>query len=930
MLGPLEVVGDDGAAVALGGRRPRALLTQLLLHANSPVPSDRLIDAVWGEEPPAGAHAALQVHVHALRKALGADRIFTRPPGYLVRVEPGELDVERFERHLADTQPREALALWRGPALADFADEPFARPDAARLEDARLGAHEARIEAELAAGRHVEVAAELRGLVTTHPYRERLHAQRMLALYRSGRQADALDAYRDARRALDELGLEPSGELRSLEQRILQQDPSLDAVPRMTAPWMQRAALPAEPTPLVGRQLEVAAVASLLGRPDTRLVTLIGAGGTGKTRLANAAARAVAGDGTRVAFVDLSAVTDPSLVLPTAAHMLGAEEGTGETAVDTVVEALGRGPALLVLDNFEQVLDAAPSVAALLTATSGLSLLVTSRAPLRIASERVYPVSPLPVPQQGARTAESMQDVPAVRLYVERARATFPQFALTDDNAEAVGRICRGLDGLPLALELAAARVRTLGPEGTAARLGERLSLLSRGARDLPERQRSLRATLDWSVQLLDGPAQRLLATLAVFSGGASLEAIEAVWDGDDAAASLDDLLDAALVTHGSAPDGTRRFGMLDTVREYALELLAGHGEEVAVRDRHLDWCLRLVEGEGLYWQRVVDAPWLDQIELEHDNMRAALAHARSTEDIERELRLATALRYFWRVRGYVEEGRRRLDEVLAMSAGVDPALRARILSEAGVMSFTAGDYARSKALWQEALPLIESLGDEREIGRALAELGACHHAQGDLSGATSYYEASNEALGRAGDTQSQSVILSNLASVYHGLGELDRAIETSHDALRVAEELDDADGIAFTSLNIGEIEFDSGRLDAAARSLEVALDGAIRLGHREITAYAIGVTARLALAIGRLEDAGTLSGAFLEQFRAMGTTPQPENALRNEELGATLAPSIDLETALERGTSLTADEATSLARAVLAAAVPSRSEHDG
>jgi predicted ATPase/DNA-binding SARP family transcriptional activator len=929
LLGPLEVVGDDGAPVALGGRRPRALLTQLLLHANSPVPTERLIDAVWGEEPPAGAHAALQVHVHALRKALGADRIVTRPPGYVVRVEPGELDLERFERHVADARPHDALALWRGPALAGVADAPFARPEAARLEDARLAAVEARIDADLGEGRHAELAGELEALVATHPYRERLHAQRMLALYRAGRQADALAAYRDARAALDEIGLEPSAELRTLEQHILRQDAALDAVPRSASAGTRRAALPADPTPLVGRELEVAAVSGLLGRPDTRLVTLTGPGGTGKTRLARAAGRALAADGTRVLFVDLSAVTDPSLVLSTVAHAVGAEEASGESAVATLVEALGEGPVLLALDNFEQVLDAASSVAALLEAAPALRLLVTSRAPLRIGSERVYPVSPLAVPPAEARTAASIRDVAAVRLYVERARATDPEFALTDENADAVGRICRGLDGLPLALELAAARVRTLGPNGTAARLGERLSLLSRGARDLPERQRSLRATLDWSVQLLDEPARRLLATLAVFGGAASLEAIEAVWEGDDATASLDDVLDAALVISGSAADGAPRFGMLETVREYALELLEGSGEEVSVRDRHLDWCLRLVEGDGLYWQRVVDAAWLDRIELEHDNMRAALSHARATDDIERELRLATALRYFWRVRGYVDEGRRRLEEVLERSAGVGPALRARILSEAGVMSFTAGDYARSKSLWQEALPLIESLGDQRDIGRALGELGACHHAEGDLTGATGYYESSNEALERAGDRQSQGVILSNLASVYHTLGQLDRARETSHAALRIAEEIEDADGIAFSSLNIAEIELDDGQLAATARGLTDALDGALRLGHREITAYALGLTARLALAIGRVEDAGTLSGAFLEQFRAMGTTPQPENAQRNEELRSAVAPLIDLDAALERGASLTADETTSLAHDELAAAVAG-SENDG
>jgi DNA-binding SARP family transcriptional activator len=433
LLGPLEVVDDVGQAVALGGRRPRALLALLLLNANRAVSTERLIDAVWGEDPPANARSTLQVHVHALRKALGADRIVTRAPGYLARVESGELDAERFEQLVGAGSYDEALGLWRGPALADLVGEEFARADAARLDEARLTADEARIAAELEAGRHVALTAELDALVALHPHRERLRAQQMLALYRSGRQADALAAYRDARTALDELGLEPSAELRGLEQQILRHDPDLDlAVPKTDAHLPST--LPSETTRLIGREREVAAVRALLGRSETRLVTLTGPGGTGKTRLAIAAATGRA----RVVFVDLSPVSDPGLVLATAARAIGAPESQGGDDLSTLVEALGGESTLLVLDNFEQVLDAASDVARVVAAVPSLQVIVTSRAPLRIAVERVYAVPPLPIPEAGEVTAASIERTPAVRLYAERASATDPRFAVTDENAAAV------------------------------------------------------------------------------------------------------------------------------------------------------------------------------------------------------------------------------------------------------------------------------------------------------------------------------------------------------------------------------------------------------------------------------------------------------------------------------------------------------------
>ena len=463
--------------------------------------------------------------------------------------------------------------------------------------------------------------------------------------------------------------------------------------------------------------------------------------------------------------------------------------------------------------------------------------------------------------------------------------------------------------------------MRTLGAEGTAARLGERLSLLSRGARDLPERQRSLRATLDWSIQLLEADPLRVLGVLGAFSGGASLDAVEAIGAASDVPSAVEDLLDAALVTRATGANDEPRFGMLETVREYAAELLASSGDEPSVRDRHLDWFLALVEGEGMYWQRNTDREWLDRIELEHDNFRTALDHAIATGDAERELRLANALRYFWRVRGYVVEGRRRLEAAVDRSGSVEPKLRARTLGEAGIMAFTGGDYERSRELWLQALPLIEEAGEPREIARAHFELGAWAHAQGALPEARRRYETAREALAEVDDPIGQATVLGNLAVVYQATGEPDRAREASEAALALYEGSGDLDGLAVTTLNMAYVELGNDDLPAAGRRLGEALAWAERLGHREVLAYAVGYGAELALALGRADDAAVLCGAFDQMFEMIDSVPQPDEVERHAKLLERLSTQVDVREAMARGHALPPDAVTALVRDVVAAA---------
>jgi DNA-binding SARP family transcriptional activator len=433
LLGPVGA-SVDGQSVPLGAPKQRALLAVLLLGRGSVVSRDRLIDALWSEDPPASAAKSLQVYVHGLRRVLGAERIERAGAGYRIRLEDGELDLERFERGVergrraleaGDTEEaadelRRALALWQGPALADLPPEESIAAEAERLEESRLAAFELRNDAELASGRHDAIVAELDSLVTEHPYRERFLEQRILALYRSGRQRDALEAYSSARRALvEELGLEPSRNLQELERAILKQEPALAAPATETR---TKPTLPVPLTPLVGRHLEVAAVAALLREEGVRLVTLTGPGGTGKTRLALAVAATLESELPHGAlFVDLAPVASPELFVPTIAESLGVQEGDRELA-PAVAEHLSRNRMLLVLDNLEQLLPATPFIVELLAGAPRVLVLATSRSPLRLSGEHDYPVPPLPAPDDRLPFEELVQ-ADAVRLFAARARA---------------------------------------------------------------------------------------------------------------------------------------------------------------------------------------------------------------------------------------------------------------------------------------------------------------------------------------------------------------------------------------------------------------------------------------------------------------------------------------------------------------------------
>lgn len=998
VLGPLMVWDDEGAPVRVPEAKVRALLADLLVHEGRPVSTDRLVDDLWGEEPPGNPANALQAKVSQLRRVLGRNRVVYQPPGYRLSVdaEADEVDADRFRSLVAkarlagDPTVRaalltRALGLWRGSAYADFADAEFARTAARRLAEQRLAVVEEQAEARLESGEHTLLIGELTDLVARHPLRERLRAVQVRALYLAGRQSEALASYTDLRRLLaDELGVDPGRELTTLYEAILRQDPTLTptgggasssgraasgaqaasrtgdssgadtlteadsrsgggvasgagpapgAGPKAAASGAARSNLPAPLTALVGRDADVEEVGRLIG--GARLVTLTGPGGVGKTRLAIEAAGRVHADLVdEVWLVELAGRHGETAdLVQRVAAALGIRDdtpaglpglGAPEHPADRLAAALRDRRPLLVLDNCEHVVESAARLTeVLLHRVPGLRVLATSQEPLGLTGETLFLVEPL-------------RPEDAAALFAARAAAAAPGFPLdaaTPELRASVAEICRRLDGIPLALELAAARVRALGVPELAARLGDRFRVLTSGERGAPARQRTLRAVLDWSWELLGEPERVVLRRLAIHTDGCTLDAAEAVCAGDGVTRDevldlVGRLVDRSLVVMAPGPAGPR-YRMLESVTAYALERLDEMADLADVQDRHLRHYLDLAERAEPHLRGAEQRAWLDRFDAEAGNLRAALdeairqAGAGRPEGAHAAVRLVRALAWWWLLRGRLVEGRRALVAVRAIAptaraagpaaaaaaeTGVlhdafalltgdrpartafpdaaieDTSRRGRLAWLYAYALFNGGDPVASARANTHALVLAARDEDRWSGAAGLGLRAMLALVGGDLADVARDGLRSAELFRELGDTWGESQTVAALATIAEIRGDYPEAVRRHTEGLRIARELRLPTEISARLSGLGRLALLAGDPERAHDLHRRALESAIEQG------YVFGeVHARMGLALGarRSGDLDTAETHLVHMLdRYADVSSRAGIHLRRSELG--------------------------------------------
>ncbi|GAA2534584.1 MULTISPECIES: BTAD domain-containing putative transcriptional regulator [Streptomyces] len=925
VLGPLEVWTDEGRLVRVPEVKVRMLLADLLAHRGQAVPVGRLVEDLWGGSTfTARPTASLQAKVSQLRRALedaepgGRALVAHRAPGYVLDVPAAALDAGRFRALVADARttgdPRarvalytEALSLWRGPAFAEFTDQPCVRPMATSLEDERLTAVEEHANTRLELGEHDLLIGELTELVGKHPLREGLRGALMRALYRAGRSSDALDCFTDLRRRLDEeLGLTPGPALEALQHAILRHDPELVRLgpPVGSPPDRPEPTLPALASSLVGRDQDVRALRTLL--LQRRLVTLTGPGGVGKTRLAHATAESLTG-----AFTDgccLVELADTGGLRRLAstdalAERVMAALGIRENAEDDhknpahrLADALAARRLLLVLDNCEHVVESAARLTGLLLSRAAhLHVLTTSQEPLRTRNETVYPVAPLSLPPTGRPALETVTSAGAVQLFVERATATDPEFVLDATTAPLVANVCRRLDGIPLALELAATRVRSLGIRELHDRLDDRFKILNNGYRDAPSRHRTLQATLDWSWGLLDARERTVLRRLSVFGEGCGLEAAEEVCSGDgvsraDVVDALGVLVERSFAVRTEGPCGPR-YRLLESVAAYARDRLAESGEGTVTARRHLRHCVRLAERARPRLYGREQSRWFRSLDLESANVQRALREAADTGAARDALRLVNSLAWYWFVRGRLNEARRALATALDTPGPAAPEERVEaefwhagirlLLGEhvtehdpgrgygAGATvesaraewflahaQWTVGALADGERRVEHVLVRFRALGDAWGTAAALTTRAAFALARGDLEVPRGNVEEARARFAELGDLWGRSKTTDVLGRLAEISGDYDLAARLHRESLRMARALEMWPEVSAKLSGLGRIALLAQRYEEADALHTRALRLAAEQGDQPAEQFAALGLALSARRQGRLEAA--------------------------------------------------------------------------
>jgi predicted ATPase/DNA-binding SARP family transcriptional activator len=962
LLGPVGAEAGDGTPVDIGGARLRMLLARLALDPGRPVPAAVLIDGLWGAEPPADAPNALQSLVSRLRKVLRADGVTldSGPGGYRLDIAREDVDAFRFERLAAEGRAElaagrdsgaaavlvEALGLWHGDALSDVVEAPFARAPATRLEDLRLEAAEDRFEAEIRLGRHAVVLADVKEAAARHPLRERLAGLWMRALCAADRQPEALAVYEDVRTALaDQLGVDPSAELKEIHLATLRGE--------LGPPPAVADHLPVRLTSFVGRDDELKLVAELLA--GARLVTLVGSGGAGKTRLATeVATRHPAHARGRVWFVPLAGVRDPG-DLPGAVFAalelrdLGLSHSGDPMwrpgdAMARVVETLGSGESLLVLDNCEHLVDAAAELAnTLLRRVPAVRLLATSREPLAIDGETLCPLGPLAVPD-GTPTVPQAAEAGAIRLFVDRAAAVRPGFVLSESTVDEVAQICRRLDGMPLALELAAARLRSMTVGQISRRLDDRFRLLTSGSRTALPRQRTLRAVVEWSWDLLTDAERVLARRLSVFGAGAEVEAVEQVCAGEglpieDVLYVLGSLVEKSIVDAVVGDRGEPRYRMLETIRAYGAERLDEAGEREQLSKAYHLYYADLVERLEPHLRTNEQLDAISRYDAEHDNIVTALREAIDESDADTATRLFGGMFWYWLIKGDSDRAEAFVDEVLAFGDRLRADFAATFRAMRTMMKMVPGigDPEEGLALIDECvrtnaytrfaglaigLPMLAFFCKDkelahREVDRALASedpwaraAGAWAQSfilsdEGDTEGAERARDKAYEGFRASGDRWGTAMAVGMKAGDISMSGDHEGALALYKQGLALALELGSHDDVIQQRWRLATEYARAGDLETAMREMREAERYAIDSGNDQLSVMVLVGLADLLSRAGRIDEAREVA----IRFRAMmAKVPLP--GIFGEEFGGL----IDAAVALAAGEYETAERGIAVA----------------